>query len=207
MIKLFTTFIALLLLFGNSALAAQCTCPSVKAEGKGNTSCSASESGNWCTVDFNLFSPDIEQRAAAIVSTQLSGKVILQSPNMPAIRQLEEAGKLNSDQLVPLIATYMIVGAVNQLIDQPTTISEQAIKSAVKSLDSRDVKSYVVEAFSNTAMDWYRKPGSGGFSTSLVRRQKDFTLSPGCIEYRVSGLWMMFKASWAAARNLRQCNK
>src|SRR5690606_16112388 len=44
----------------------QCSCPTVSAEGYGNTSCTAHESGNMCRVEFNDFSEASLGRALAV---------------------------------------------------------------------------------------------------------------------------------------------
>src|SRR5689334_12269066 len=40
-----------------------CSCPSVAADGIGNTSCSTAESNGRCTIDFNTFGAAREERA------------------------------------------------------------------------------------------------------------------------------------------------
>lgn len=64
------TLIALLLLVPWPTLAGevQCNCPSVPAEGTGDTSCSATESNEVCTIDFNTFAIEDEQAALELLS-------------------------------------------------------------------------------------------------------------------------------------------
>ena len=67
MLKLIIGCGAIILLAGvASAGTVQCTCPNINAKGTGDTSCSATETGSECTIDFNTFNPADEEAAAEI---------------------------------------------------------------------------------------------------------------------------------------------
>lgn len=56
----------LILMSAASDARVRCKCPSIEAEGEGNSSCSAHESGGFCTIDFNEFPRALEQASAEI---------------------------------------------------------------------------------------------------------------------------------------------
>jgi hypothetical protein len=69
MLKLLSCCVGLIIALMSISASAkvQCSCPKVPADGEGNTSCSASESGGRCTIDFNLFGLESERRAAQLL--------------------------------------------------------------------------------------------------------------------------------------------
>lgn len=59
-----TALAAFLLITGAAQAGIRCTCPSIQAEGDGNTDCDAIEAAGWCTIVYNQFDPQLLQSTA-----------------------------------------------------------------------------------------------------------------------------------------------
>lgn len=171
----------------------QCECPSVDADGTGNSSCSASESGGHCTVDFNVFDPDIEVEAAQLLSRTsrvYGGPDILfqrfdfrgafRGFDPRAARMLSEQGQY---ALIDQILVYALVAAV-----QNRGSRDQESVGEIHEILRREA-GQVTKAFL----------GSGVFERNGIR------VTEGCLEFRSDDLWAMYKAYWSAAAPSPQC--
>ena len=162
----------------------KCSCPTIDAEGEGNTSCSASESNNKCTIDYNLFA-EREQRAAIMLrSKDIS---FLQPP--PQLNSLQ-LGTLQYQQRVDAVILFMSVAASAQ--GQPVSTALAELVNRLRDNYSRDIE----QAF---------LPVPPNRTGRIFRDTQDVVISSGCVETRVSGLWVMFKASWSPFRQAPRC--
>lgn len=197
---------SLLIALPCTAIGGDCSCPTVKAKGKGNTSCSVNESGGWCTIDYNLFSPAVESRAAQFVERVTGVKATLPQTNQAATFQLQQLAGQPKNFITRAVAVYLVVGAFNQMADRPETVSEPLLARAVKELQTPQAQSLVADAFSLSRMSEWDST-SKTFSNESVRKIGNLIVSPGCVEYKETSGWLMFKASWAAAKSTAQCSR
>src|SRR4051794_23155083 len=86
----------------------QCTCPKIAASGVGDTSCSASEADNKCTVDFNVFF-ERENRAVDLLSKAGVPQIRMPDPTISANVVLQQY-RSDPDRLVDAILIYLFVG-------------------------------------------------------------------------------------------------
>ena len=75
-LKIVASLVVLLISHSVLAGSVQCNCPEVDAKGTGDTSCSATESGSQCTIDFNTFNFDDERSAFELLSSVSEGNAI-----------------------------------------------------------------------------------------------------------------------------------
>lgn len=186
----------------------RCACPTVPARGVGNTSCSAAEdSSHLCTVDFNLFGPEREGRAAALLASSGVANLSRPEPDASATRAVQAAaalGKLNDTLLL-----YLTVA----LADTPTDLMRQdvaPIAGAVR--NNTELDQALSTAFGpGAAADLVNTPNSKLSSSFKVERISlpdlgQAVVSPGCLEITTNRrVWVMFKAEWAASRLQPRC--
>ena len=189
-----------------SGAKVQCSCPKIQADGDGITSCSASENRGRCTIDFNLFGPDSEKRAADWL--RRAGRIVAApDPNASAEDALLRLSRASPQQIVDAVLVYLVVAAANQSVrerlDAPPSLAE-LVKTASSDAFARQLAlAFGVDAqrqWSSTAEDILR-------TTKVPALAVDgATVSPGCLEFTTAGgLWMMFKTNWSAARLLPRC--
>ena len=160
----------------------KCTCPTIDAEGEGNTSCSVSESNNKCTIDYNLFA-EREARAAQLLA-EFNINLALPHPNLSSA----SLPSLSSQERVDAVILFLSVAASSE----GASISYE-LMTIIDTL--RWQYSWLVEqAF-----------GQQGSSTGILVNDHDVVISHGCIEMSVAGLWVMFKASWSHFREAPRC--
>jgi hypothetical protein len=190
----------------------QCSCPKVNADGEGNTACSVSENGNRCTVDFNLFGRESEERAAELL--RKNGAVNLSPPNpdLSCDEALQQLNFKDGKELQDAVMVYLAVAFGDQLSRRHETVHVNSLGELVKAMQSEEFGRRVQEAFSVQA----RKQWSDYPDEKLRNAARDIpvqavgsaTISPGCIEFQTSdGLWLMFKANWSPARSKPGCGK
>ena len=179
--------------FGGSV---QCECPSVDAKGTGDTSCSATESGSECTVDFNTFNPKDEQAAFDALSQS--------SQNQTNFVSLE--GIAGTRFLTPQSATILASKDNNTLIDLLliyVLVSAVQTDGIIIPNDFEDLQSAMHFQSSNVVSAFLDGSGgttfSGGSLTALVRH--------GCVEVtdNSSDYWGMYKAFWSEFAEAPQC--
>ena len=169
----------------------RCTCPSVKADGKGNTSCSATETGNRCTIDFNEFGRHVEYQAAQALSNATN-----RSFAVVEFRRRNTYGRFSSlfsrqDRLLDQLAIYMAVSTVQVTDLRPSSSNvRRALKDMVEKL--RNNGATIRRVFLSETSRTRHYAGS-------------LNVSSGCIEVRVSGFWFMYKAAWSKAKSSPQC--
>jgi hypothetical protein len=187
------------------AAANDCHCPTVRAFGKGNTSCSSSETDARCIIDYNLFSPLAEGTAAEMLRTAGLPDVKQPPPGLP-IQALAEVGRSNPENLVDYVLVYLFVAVAEQKIDFDANLDGPAkeIVNIVAPLRPR-----IQNAFAPAQMEQWlsddRLRQQGIPSPSLTDDRS--VLAPGCFEVRAGGLWAMFKASWSPMRIRPRCGR
>ncbi|GIT93332.1 hypothetical protein JANAI62_37610 [Jannaschia pagri] len=183
----------------NAKADVRCKCPSISAEGEGNSSCSANESGGTCTIDFNLFGVR-EVRASEFLSEQLEPN-FQPFPNqntVDSLRQAEESGIL-FDQ----VFMYLNVAAISQGTRNPESVPLSEIESLF-SLASEFQKE-IEFAFSQQVFGQVMS-GSLVFPTDMFVDMGEVVISPGCVEILHSGQWLMFKTHWSLAAEAPGCS-
>lgn len=210
MLRLFFCCTALVIALISTPVSAkvQCSCPTISADGEGNTSCSASESDGRCTIDFNLFGSESEMRAAKLL--QNIGYTDLKAPNftLSPSQALAAMSSSSEKNLVDAILVYMTVAAGNQYARIPQSVPLEGLKELVNVARSKDLKKLIYEAFNKAASEeWLNYSDidlrGRGIQTKTVGRA---IASPGCIEFTTSaGLWIMFKTNWSPARIFPRC--
>ena len=96
----------------------KCSCPSINADGEGNTSCSTSESGGRCSIDYNLFN-EREKRAAKQLSEILKMEFTAYG-ELNTFDTLVQAR--NKGKILEQVQLYLSVAAVNQLTSYGDTV-------------------------------------------------------------------------------------
>ena len=179
-----------LLTHASIAGTVQCECPSVDAKATGDSSCSATETGGECTIDFNTFDPGDEEKAFTLLKGESPIRDVEWTlfDRYPGLTP-ELATRLNNRQLVDLLMVYVLVSGV-QGRSGLDGVPIGAIHSALNK-EAGDV----VGAF-------------GGDSIANVRDlNMEILVSNGCVEVKAPGVryWAMFKAYWSNAAAEPRC--
>ena len=66
-VKFFLAISIVLLLCSRASAEVRCTCPTIPADGHGNTSCTGSEENNRCSLTYNQFRPDLVDKAVDVL--------------------------------------------------------------------------------------------------------------------------------------------
>jgi hypothetical protein len=205
MLKCFLLLTFFLSLFTRPAAANDCACPTVQAFGKGNTSCSASESAGRCSINYNLFSPATEARSVQLLNA--SGLLTVRTPPVgDSVQILTDLAK-SEDLLVDAVFVYLIVGTADLVTDANVSVAS-GVRSIVQLL--LPLRSELAKIFQPLQMAKWRLTPDAILKTvpipkSIVFADNAVVLSEGCVEVQVSQLWAMFKASWSPNRQLPRC--
>ena len=192
----------------------QCSCPNVPADGEGNSSCSASESHNRCTLDFNLFGKESEDRAAELLRKYGVKKIVRADSSFNAVENLRQLAYSKSDDIPSLVALYLIVAAGDYYARAPGALPADGMKEIIASVESPAVSRALIEAFQASSMKTWdivsdaelRRQRPAVEKAMNTRRIGHTTVSHGCIEVATkSGLWVMFKAAWSPSRIFEDC--
>jgi hypothetical protein len=203
-----TTITAICCLLTPVVAECRCACPTISARGVGNTSCSAAEDGSrLCTVDFNLFGPEREGRAAALLAK--SGVADLKRPEPEAsatgaIQASASRGSLNDTLLLFLTVA---------LADEPTDLMRNVVAPIAGAVrNNTELDRALRMAFGpGAAADFVKTPDSQLSSSFSVERISlpdlgQAVVSPGCLEITTNQrVWVMFKTEWAASRLQPRC--
>jgi hypothetical protein len=189
--------------------AVQCTCPRVLANGTGNTSCSAAESNSRCSLDFNLFGPEREQRAAELLAQHTGVDSSYRPPaglnSVEALRAAEAAGQ---DSLVETVLLFLTVALGNQTATESSSRDLAQLREIAAKLRSAEFSGRLVETFGSAASGtWASRSDAelAGASAGPSWSQGGAIGAPGCVEIRTGDLWLMFKAAWSPVRLLPRC--
>jgi hypothetical protein len=207
-----TKLIALLCatLLSVSASANDCACPTVKAYGKGNTSCSASESDGRCTIDYNLFTPAAEQKAAELLGAASSSRIQAPPPGA-SVQALMELSLGGETLLVDAVLVYLMVATADRVLDSDTADISGAARDVVRIVTP--FRAQIANAFSAAGTrQWLGTPDEKLRGVSPPAEASSFsdnqlTLAPGCMEVRTTSFWAMFKASWSPMRFTPRCGR
>ena len=169
----------------------QCQCPNIKAKGTGDTSCSATESGSNCTIDFNYFNPADEAAAYNALNQGNQDDLSWVGVDAPPLN-FARSQNLDHITLVNTILIYTLISGVQH----EDSIPIEDIFSIHSELINNSET--VFGAFNNTG-------SSSDFSTSEMNA---FILH-GCIELvsRNSNYWGMFKTNWSENAPAKQCGR
>ena len=177
----------------------QCKCESVDAVGEGNSSCSAAESNRKCTIDFNQFGQDAQQRAYSVIR-QVEPMF---SPHL-SHRPVEASDVLTRDtrsakELADTVVLYMAVAVTAQSGNRPSLSYDNGDLRALVALAS-DKKELFESVFRNES----RLFGGRGVGTHSFNTR--YTYSPGCMDIQLPrGLRVMFKTNWSRAAEMPRC--
>jgi hypothetical protein len=199
------------LLSASSVFASNdCTCPKVPASGQGNTSCSASEANNRCTVDYNVFF-ERETRSVQFLSKLGIGSL---KPPDPALNSFDAFLRLRGrdQEVTDAVLVYLMVALSAQPSASDLAPAAKIIADVVR---SPNLSSRIIKAFD------YQDTGSAGSDESLLRSPpsnavlEDFAalgsakgrIVSGCVEFYVRDVWVMFKAAWSPYRLQPRCGQ
>ena len=210
MLRLLCCCAALMIALMSSPVSAkvQCSCPTVSADGEGNTSCSASESAGRCTIDFNLFGLESEMRAAELLNNLGLKGLRIPDPTLSPSQSLAELSSSREEGLVDAVLIYMTVAAGNQYARIPQSVPLKSLTELVEAARSNDLKRLIYEAFGRGARQEWLSYSDKDLTIRAIRDERvgRAIVSPGCIEFTTSdGLWIMFKTNWSPARIVPRC--
>jgi hypothetical protein len=177
----------------------QCNCPTINAQGTGNSDCSASESSGVCTIDFNTFADADENLAIGLVSSALSSGGFRQEKisfmklgyQTDFIYGLDkEAAKTLKNKIKNGLTDQLIVYAMVSVVQNETAQFDMKQLGAVfKKLREHP------EEVSNAYIG-----NSGRFDSEGV------LVTEGCIEIKAGDqLWAMFKSRYSPSIKSSQC--
>lgn len=187
------------------AAEGRCKCPTISAEAKGNSSCSGTETGNLCTINFNRFPDQIENRAADYLSKIIPnplgfppGKVSSELVDVAESADVLAATANNSetDEFNQLLLTYLFV-----------SVASREDASGIFDRDNQFISTLVgwVENNSLELRSLFARGTPPVKASSIELDGLTLTLSPGCIEAKSKDLWVMYKTYWAHAAQKPQC--
>lgn len=182
----------------NAKADVRCKCPSISAEGEGNSSCSANESGGTCTIDFNLFGAR-EVRASEFLSERLEPNFqpFSDQNTVDSLRKAEEL-----DILFDQVFMYLNVAAISQGTRNPESVPLSEIEDLFSLVS--EYRQNIEFAFSQQVFGQVIS-GSLSFSTDTFVDVGEVVISPGCVEILHNGQWLMFKTHWALAAEAPGC--
>jgi hypothetical protein len=202
---LVTSFFLFLYCFAASVYAAtRCECPSVKAYGEGNSSCSASESNGQCSVDFNVFA-EREARAYEFLQsldlpTNSFADLSNLDPNLSVVDALELAKAGGNQRAASTVLLFVLVAAsAGEDAVQRRGAARQVGVAILENVDQ------VTAAFQYRDVGQIPEQNSGDFREFKVDSVRGY-IGPGCIELNVDGLWVMFKTFWSPLRSNPRCH-
>lgn len=193
--RLLTVGMTLCWLSSGAEAENNCSCPNVPADGKGETSCSAAEASGRCTIDFNIFGAEREQRAFNLLRSVT--KVPLSLPPVGADSVAAMATASANKQTVEVLLVYLAIAAADQEQAQPGTVGDLGpVISHVNEI-GRDAIEKAFDAA--TAKEFAGTPPAppGLASGFVILNAGGLTVAPGCVEVRQNDLWLMFKANWS----------
>ncbi|MER9591951.1 hypothetical protein NKI94_24515 [Mesorhizobium australicum] len=191
--------IALLLLSEPVRADNNCSCPTVTADGRGDSSCSAAEASGQCTIDFNIFPPETEQRAFDLMKSVSKVPLSLPPAGESSVDAMYTAS--SKGQTVEVLLVYLAIAAADQAQAHPGTIDTQAL-GEIAALVSDVGKDAINQAFSATAAKEFsavKAVPPEDTKSIVILNEQGLTVSPGCVEVNRNGLWVMFKANWSPA--------
>jgi hypothetical protein len=201
-------WLAAMLMLTSTAFAqnkTQCSCPSIKADGFGSSSCSANESSQRCRIEYNQFAQTEVAKVEQIFSNAgIKVRGFDGAPNMPPHQaNTVFATTLSGDQIAEAILVYMAVAAARD--DSFSASDARDLHRAVIGDFSR--KNKVITAFNAEAFNAGSRTlqGSAPPKPLNVERMGDLVTSTGCASVRAGGKWYMYKAFWSPARHSPQC--
>ena len=177
-------FFFTLMMMGPTHAEVKCSCPTIKAGGEGNTSCSTSESGGRCTIDYNLFGTR-ENRAASILQQVLKRKFTAYS-DLNTHDALHQAAERN--EIPQQVLLYMLVATVDQLSSYDNTVP---IKSFPEIQTQVEIYSdQIVKAFSLQKLSYFADLDAQRMSdpTHILLDHNGVVISYGCMSVQTSDL-------------------
>lgn len=180
----------------------KCSCKTIDAEGEGNTSCTANESGGKCTIDYNLFAQR-EVRAAAKLR-QILNLSVTTYPRLDATRALQQAAMRR--ELPKQILLYLLVATVDQQESYPRTVDNNIYRAVERAIMKRSVSGTIENEFHPAAMHRYKNFRTTNLSSSIVKWNRNgIVVSPGCISVDTRYGSVMFKTHWSPLRRSPRC--
>jgi len=170
------------------------------------------ESGGRCTIDYNLFGPENEKRAAELLSKFSGRSIKAPDPNLSPDDALQALGSKTGDELLDAILVYLAVAAADQNSLRRDTVPVEKLKEVVEIVKSREVATLIANNFSLTQREkWVEQSNDNLRKIELPApvTRNGATVSPGCVEFMTAnlsnGMWLMFKVKWSPTRILPTC--
>ena len=190
-------------LFSTVNAEVRCTCPTIKADGKGNSSCSVNESGGRCTIDYNLFG-DRETQAADLLNN-ISGYRFTPYPTLSTRESLDAAASNN--ELSRQVQLYLLVATVSQQMSFPNSVDNRTFSDVENMINNYDHQ--IIQAFDPQLVDHFSTSQnliqSPNDSNLVLVDDTDIVITYGCISIETNGAYMMFKTWWSPSRLLPKC--
>lgn len=195
--------------------ANQCSCPSIAADGKGNSSCNATETGSRCTIDFNRFPPPFEELARdslnEIGASGAQSPILFPPETVTAVEvdQQESAIILRdiiarggeNQALVDTLMVYLTVAVASR--EDGTALFKEHMSFFVELyawLDANEeiLRTAFIPPTVGSTPEVTRLGGQDGGGLTVQ-------VALGCIEARSGGIWVMYKAFWSPSSSIGQC--
>ena len=170
--------------------AVKCSCSTINADGEGNTSCSTSESGGRCTIDYNLFY-EREDRAVQLLRDNLDADFTsyswLDAPEALALA-------FEREEIVEQVQLYLSIATIDQYVSHHETVNLHSIRDVWQRVqDHRDA---VFAAFD---------PRVRSDSMRILVDEGDVIITFGCISVETADMRVMFKIWTSPARAIPYC--
>ncbi|MDE2813639.1 MAG: hypothetical protein OXM01_11470 [Gemmatimonadota bacterium] len=188
--------LTMLVVFASQILAepaqatVKCSCLTINADGEGSTSCSTSESGGRCTIDYNLFN-EREDRAVEVLGKYLDAE-------FTSYRELDvrEAltHALQREEIVEQVQLYLSIAAVDQFVSHEGTIKLDYLQDVWQRVNQH--MDEVIAAFD---------PRGHSEELTLLVDRDDVVITFGCISVETPDIRVMFKTWTSPARAIPHC--
>ena len=182
----------------------KCSCPSINADGEGNTSCSTSESGGRCSIDYNLFN-EREKRAAKLLSKILKMQFAAYGElnTFDTLVQAQQNGKI-----LEQVQLYLSIAAVNQFTSYEDTVPIQgllAVWDHVVKYKEEVINAFNPESFyEHLELDEQQLQQPDSY---IIVDDKEVVITFGCMSVVTPDISVMFKAWSSPARAIPFCRR
>lgn len=181
-----------------------CSCPTIKADGKGTTNCTANESNGRCTIDYNVFGSR-EIRTAEVLQEHLDTPFTPYSNVgiVEALRTAETKGELHKQ-----IQLYLMIATVDQMDTYPESVPKEGFSEVQTYIEK--YQEQIRQAFAHDNVGHFSAYGESdalSHGNLLIIDTSGVVISPGCISVKTSSVDVMFKTFWAPARWFPRCRK
>jgi hypothetical protein len=183
----------------------RCTCPEIKADGYGQTACSANESGSRCRVAYNQFARGSIDRALRAFNEAGQKPQAVENLSFRDIPPSQRFQFLDEKARVEAVSVSAAMAAA-----YAGAFSKDDAQQLYAALMHGSVRDFVSNSFNKEAVERGRRAlqsGASGFDKARAfdpPNAKVF-VSDGCVVVRTSRNWFMYKTEWSPARSVPYC--